>query len=827
MAVPNSGESCIVKSSMKRRQIILLLLIVLAAGLVTVIYFSINHPPGAAKLKAFNTHWKNLKPPGGIVTALARDEAGNVWVGTEEHGVWRFNPSLAADAQWTQFTTTDGLGDDYAYSLAVDKQSRIWVGHLSHGVSVFDGTNWKNYDVPNGPIGERIFKIAVCPVDGDVWLGTSAGLTRYSASQDEWRHYTRANGLPANQVDAIAFDAKGNIFIGTQCDGIAMARRESGYRTWKLAPAADEKNPAFVGSGVPSKLINDLLVTKDGTVYAATDGGLAWSRDSGTTWNFRHGKDFADKVKGLAGGPPKDWPVTDAPNNLLPEDYVTCLAADSRGLVWLGFRERGLLALDGNTQSEILALPPKAAGKAEDLHAILPWPAFHPWLASYGGGLWRADGSSGSAAGLTGDVGKPAARPATVGGFPTPAAAPDLAELNALLQEAESVSAVRLTNGAVVALEDDWRTEGAWQGRYGRFWIVLCANWAPKSDLWGAGWDVMYDARMGLNHGSGDSMRSWIQWLATKDNRCLEMSPTYLHSRVLRKDTTWDVNRRESEWNDNGGAYPMTMDGPHMYCSLSIPAGLFYLSLYDMNKDGHEGNNRFRDYQVSIRPHPGRTSLDEHHGNTTVMRSFYDIVEFDQKQELAHARIQDFWGGVYKRFLVRGPTKLTVQINRNDSFNTMLSGVMLDLVDELPPPYYCTRQEWESKPAGDAEGNAVAFVAATNAAAAAQRLAAALAAMPPKNETWWAENKRLFYLPLLRWQLAATGETKSPALATSFYELNLFDDWEKRLQQQGIVSTRKIEQAQRWDGVTYSCAGMGNQMISAYVKAHPPVSSKQ
>ncbi len=108
------------------------------------------------------------------------------------------------------------------------------------------------------------------------------------------------------------------------------------------------------------------------------------------------------------------------------------------------------------------------------------------------------------------------------------------------------------------------------------------------------------------------------------------------------------------------------------------------------------------------------------------MRSFYDIVEFDQKPELAHARIQDFWGGVYKRFLVRGPTKLTVQINRNDSFNTMLSGVMLDLVDELPPPYYCTRQEWESKPAGDAEGNAVAFVAATNAAAAAQRLAATL-----------------------------------------------------------------------------------------------------
>ena len=35
------------------------------------------------------------------------------------------------------------------------------------------------------------------------------------------------------------------------------------------------------------------------------------------------------------------------------------------------------------------------------------------------------------------------------------------------------------------------------------------------------------------------------------------------------------------------------------------------------------------------------------------------------------------------------------------------------------------------------------------------------------------------------------------------------------------IVTREIEKAIRWDGVTYSCAGMGHQMISEYVKAHP------
>jgi len=397
------------------------------------------------------------------------------------------------------------------------------------------------------------------------------------------------------------------------------------------------------------------------------------------------------------------------------------------------------------------------------------------------------------------------------------------------------VQVSRLTNGAVVPLEDDWRTEGQWQGRYGRFWIVLCANWSQPfpghsvqmDDVWGAGWDMMYDARMGFNHDPGDSLRYWIQWLATDDNRCLEMSPTYMDSRLQKKLTTPDKDRRESEWDDHGETYPMDMDGPHLYCSLSIPAGLFYLSLYEIDPNGHDQNNRFRDYEISVRPHPGRAALDTHLPGRTVIRSFYDISEFDQKPELAHARAHDFYGGVYKRFLVRGPAKLTIQVNRNNSFNTILAGVMLDLVDELPPPYFRTRQEWEQKQKAAAQpdtgGN---FQPAETEAEAAQRLASALNEMPSKNETWWAENKRRFYLPLLRRQLAEANKADSLAPATSFYQLNLFSDWESQLQQEGLTTAREIEKAIRWDGVTYSCAGMGNQFVRNYLKMHPVQSNQ-
>jgi hypothetical protein len=148
---------------------------------------------------------------------------------------------------------------------------------------------------------------------------------------------------------------------------------------------------------------------------------------------------------------------------------------------------------------------------------------------------------------------------------------------------------------------------------------------------------------------------------------------------------------------------------------------------------------------------------------------------------------------------------------------------MLDLVDELPPPYYCTRQEWEARQQQkEALGKSPSlFIPADNATEAAQRLASALEGMPFKNEAWWAENKRRIYLPLLRWQLTQTNQNDSMAPASSYFQMNLFSDWENQLQQRGIVTAREIEKAIRWDGVMRVNEGMGNKIISDYVKAHP------
>jgi hypothetical protein len=293
----------------------------------------------AVPAHAQNFSW-NERTQGIYPTCLARAQNGDIWAGGEDNGAWRYN---ASTHKWTQFTVNNGLGDNDIYALAVDKQNRVWVGHLNHGVSVWNGASWKNYDVASGPTGERIFDIAVNPKDGDVWIAHNFGLSRYSVSKDNWSNFSRASGLPSDQVNSLAFSADGDLYAGTLCDGIAIARTADGYKTWQNVRGSNELSSTDIGDGLPSSLINDVLVAGDGAIYVATTAGLAWSRDKGKSWRFSRGSDWLEKNKGR-WKPAKVAPDA-AQETLLLQDDVTCLAEDQRGFLWLGLRHQGYQVL--------------------------------------------------------------------------------------------------------------------------------------------------------------------------------------------------------------------------------------------------------------------------------------------------------------------------------------------------------------------------------------------------------------------------------------------------------------------------------------------------
>jgi hypothetical protein len=643
---------------------------------------------------------------GHFVMAMCLDKQNNLWVGTEGEGLYRWS---AVDGMWTQYVATKnpppdsslaipasaiecGMGDNSVYALACDIEGRIWAGHLNHGVSVFNGEKWQTYEVVgglsrpdtlNGPLGERIFKIAVAPgfgekpeagskkqegpvfhdsvtgvdsaVAGSVWMASSAGIAIYFPATDSWSYVTRAEGLPSDQANAITFDGQGRVYVGTQCDGIAMADPADHYATWKQVTAANP-TPHVVdgkivdspvptvgkGTGLPTDLINDLLVAQDGMVYAATTLGLAWSTDRGNSWQFVRGADWVDKVKNRLGGPPADWKEPsegDKGGAILAEDYVTTLSEDSAHNILVGHRAMGADVLSRVDSQHSF---PGRVGNSDNV-CVTSYVAMatnrNALRGTYGFGVsvhepeknvleQRLVNAS--------SVGRPAAMPK--GGKPP--------TLESLQRRMEHRIPVILNGGpAAACVGEDWMTQGDWRGRYGRQYAVLCAARAPLDETVMAASDISVKATIDPSFKPGEGLRAWLE------------GPKANHPSAL-----WDPYvgaRRQAEWDDHGEGYPASREGPDIWVSVALPEGTFRVSLYVFAFRGqeHAVRREYRDLVVDV-------------GTREAVTQPLKIQ--------ARTRIEHFNNGVYKQFLVQGGATHVFHLGRNFSYNALVNGVFVD-----------------------------------------------------------------------------------------------------------------------------------------------------
>ncbi len=570
-------------------------------------------------------HW-DANAQGHFITCLCRDLRGRVWVGTEDgQGLWAADP---AAKQWTHFPASPDLSGDI-YALACDKAGRIWAGGLS-GVSVYNGRQWRQYGPTDGPLGTRLFALAVSPKDGAVWGATEAGLFRYK--NNSWTYYTRAEGLPSDQASSLTFALDGTLFVGTQCDGIAVGSPDDDYKTWRVTPGPAALPNSALGHGLPSGLINCLLVAHDGTVWAGTDGGLASSLDSGKSWTFLRGADWKAKLAGLY------HPVAAAhmavPTTLLREDYVTALAEDAQGRLWVSHRQGGVEAFVPKTMQS--AAVKTGASTHDFVTALLPDGA-GVWVGRYGGGLLPPLSVSPAPSAPDEEAAAPP--------LPAPASPPTLAQLQAMLARVQSLKGEMPVGGGAY-LGEDWRTQGDWVGRYGRQYAVLCAVVSPLDQV--LTWDDAYqvEGQLGPHFYGGDALRHYISYTKTNNTKTL-YSPA-------------DGFRTQAEWDDHGEVYAQTFEGPDVWATVTVPDGIHRVSLYDTNKDGHDADNCNRDYLVDLLPYRAKT-------NDALLLP-----------PLAHARIHNFWNGLYISFVVRGPAKYYLRVGRNGSKNTIMAGVFLD-----------------------------------------------------------------------------------------------------------------------------------------------------
>ena len=695
---------------------------------LAILFLALASVAGAKQSKS-GIKW-NPSTQGKFVTALCRDHGGNLWVGTEDNGVWEYHKSTK---RWQQFTVSstggapsklgpvltagtpneNALGDNHIYAIACDRLGRIWVGHLNHGVSVYNGKSWRNYDVIDGPIGARVFDIATCPVDGDVWIATNEGLTRYSLANGSWSYYTQGldgNGLPSNQIQAIAFAKDGTLYAATQCHGLAICHPRKNYSTgqlvyghWRTVASRFVNRPPLtpMGNGLPTNLLNDVMVAHDGTIWVATDEGLAWSRDKGKTWQFVRGRDWEAKDRGLYHGPSQQE-IDEIADHfrgqsrlLLSEDYVTCVGEDDHGYIWIGHWRKGVEVLDPTTgkcyRSDGKPIrvskdaETKNTAKAGDALKIGPRDYVATILSSiepplvgvYGGGLLqmpeRFEGRRSIKIKLPATPQRTlSAKARSIPRLPSPAVPPSQQMLKFLTAGIKAdLSQIKASKRPLAMyLGNDWSTEGNWIDRYGTFADICSTMNGDGCDQTGGYHNVSMSYRSWIGPGGrkGEYLRYWIEWNHTSRHRVLQ---------DLKRG-----GRKESEWDDHGETYP-TSSGPQgVACTLHLPTGVFEISTYCLNKDGFTGGNRQRDYLASLHltPMPDPLFLSLGHSPKAAKRVWVYAV---RQHDAAHGRVFRFWGGVWVRFAVHltAPNYVTLLLHRNDSLNTTTCGVFVDRLD--------------------------------------------------------------------------------------------------------------------------------------------------
>ncbi|MBN7814603.1 two-component regulator propeller domain-containing protein [Algoriphagus pacificus] len=289
-----------------------------------------------------------LEPPVYSPLLVLRDEEGNIVEGENQNS---FILGEGGIAQFTTYTSDNGLAIDAISCSFMDSRGHLWFGTSGGGVSHYDGTGFTNYSTAQGLAANNLRSI-IEDRNGNLWFGTvGGGASKFDGKS--FTNYNTSNGLPDDIIFIIKEDSQGNIWFGT--NGAGVSKYDG--KTFTTYTSAD---------GLAGDLIISIEEDKEGNLWFGTYGNGVSRYDGSkfTTLNTEDG---------------------------LPGDRVRIIYKDSKDLLWFGTVGDGVSSFNGRTFTNYTIEDGLASNLvrniAEDKEGNM-------WFATTGGGISRFDGST-------------------------------------------------------------------------------------------------------------------------------------------------------------------------------------------------------------------------------------------------------------------------------------------------------------------------------------------------------------------------------------------------------------------------------------------------
>lgn len=263
------------------------------------------------------------------VASIIEDGEGHLWFGTHS-GLSRYDGDTIIN-----FTTNEGLPHHRISTLLIDRAGTFWVGTWG-GVCTFDGKTFTDFPIPLPDVEDPPYRgtegwVTEIMEDskGNIWFGRDGfGACRFDprAGEAVFTHFTTADGLPSNGVQAITEDHHGNIWFGSRV--LEKDNPNPLHRTGEGGMARFDGQSIVQfrdQEGLSQNDIYTIYEDKAGHLWIGANG-IGVYRFDGDSFHLYQGTDRMDLT----------WSVS-----------AQSVLEDRNGTHWLGY-SGGLFRLDGD-----------------------------------------------------------------------------------------------------------------------------------------------------------------------------------------------------------------------------------------------------------------------------------------------------------------------------------------------------------------------------------------------------------------------------------------------------------------------------------------------
>ena len=306
----------------------------------------------------------------GTVTSISIDEHGDVWVGTEGQGAFRFRDTKKLD-HFSFAGTAGGLRSDNVYATFVDREGVVWFG-TDRGVCRYDPHSPRSEDISQDRQANFI-RTLFRRKNGQLLCGTNGGLFAYDEKKSSWRPYTQFQG---KTVFAIAEDDAGRLLVGSST-GLYLDVKPEQPKPQIEEEIIDESTLPIEGLSSSSQTPQASPAQQPQptpTPQPPNESVRAIEAFQNSLYIAIYGRGV-ERLDGRRRT--LVWP-TDSTDSHLRE--VTCLHADADGKLWIGTAHAGVFYLTGRQVNQVATL--------DKLREAAVWAI----EGSSSGGMWFATG---------------------------------------------------------------------------------------------------------------------------------------------------------------------------------------------------------------------------------------------------------------------------------------------------------------------------------------------------------------------------------------------------------------------------------------------------